>query len=128
MMKISDDYYRIFNNKNISKRIGFKHLEFGYVGTIFMIYFDGKPFTYQLKYMDNRRIFSTEIFLCDEKCFVKAYDFLRKQIREIVKNDVSLYSDYIEENSFEQRNQQLKIVGDELHIINTDDNTFVVCS
>lgn len=128
MMKISEDYNIIFRNKSISKRIKFKHLELGYVGTIFIVYFDGKPFTFQIQCMTNERTISTESFLCDKKCFMKAYDFLQKQIKEIVNDDVSLYSDYGEENSFEQRNQQLKIVGDELRLVNTDDNTFVVCS
>lgn len=126
MMKIDDDYCIIFRNESVSKRIRFKYLEFGYVGTIFMIYFDEKPFTYQLQYITKERTISTESFLCDKKCFMKVYDFLHEQIKEIVKNDVSWFSDIRDESLY--GNQQLKIVGDELRIINTDDNTFVVCS
>lgn len=136
MMKISDSddgnwAFLIFRNVDVEKRIKFKYLKFGYIGTVFIVYFDEKPFVYQFKHMTKERTISTESFLCHKNVFMKMYDFLYKQMRKVVKDDVLLYADNYEikrDNLYEPTDQQLKIVGDELHIINTDDNTFVVCS
>lgn len=131
MMKIDDDaLYLIYKNENVLNRIGFKHLEFGYLGTVFMLYFDGKPFTYQLIHMTNERRIIRESFICDKDVFMEACDLLYKEVRYAVNKDVSefIYYENKEESSYQPSNQELKVVGDELHMINRDDNTFVVCS